>query len=246
MLSLNVDILSPAACRLRVGVISGPFVLVDRLRFYHAANLVHSPSLPQVSPFANPPLVSFGSPSKDISPTIYCDTIHRDNSWLRHLPSPIKQLSATLSICCVTARCSKHCILNMKTCTTYMHCIHVNDEAPWVTGPTLPARGSATAPATSGRCWGRRWAPRAHPLHSARTLFIAGLCVWSPSWQRILPSHPASALNSDVAIAVPGARPNSRAAGAVTPVPSASPGYYARVPMRAASFSSSVLSPIAR
>ena len=71
-------------------------------------------------------------------------------------------------------------------------------------------------------------------LH-ADTLFTVGLCVWSPSWQRILPSHPASALNSDVSTVLPGARPNSRAAAAVTPVPSSSPGYCARVPLRAAS-----------
>ena len=41
---------------------------------------------------------------------------------------------------------------------------------PRGTGPTLPARGSARALATSVRCWRRRWAPREHPLHAARTL----------------------------------------------------------------------------
>ena len=64
-------------------------------------------------------------------------------------------------------------------------------------------------------------AARAPIARRADTLFTAGLCVWSPSWQRILLSHTASALNIDVATAVAGARPNSRAAAAVTPVPSA-------------------------
>ena len=72
-------------------------------------------------------------------------------------------------------------------------------------------------------------ATRAPIARRADALSCAGLCVWSLSWQRILPSHPASASISDVA----------------TAVPSASSGYCARVPMRAASFSSSVSSPIA-
>ena len=135
-----------------------------------------------------------------------------------------------------------------------IHLLHNSDVVSivyWIwnvmkMSPTLPARVSARAPATSGRCWYRRWAPRAHPCTPrGRSVFRRSLPLVALVAEDTTELS-ASASISDVATAVPGARPNSRAAAAVTPVPSVSPAYCRRALMRAASFSSWFSSPIAR
>ena len=125
-----------------------------------------------------------------------------------------------------------------------MHCIHVNIQATETASENGPHTPGTRQRQGACHIWHmlvpQMSATRAPNTRRADALSSAGLCVWSPSRQRILPSYPASASISDVATAVPGARSNSRAAAAVTPVPSVSPGYCARAQMRAASFSSSV------